>query len=280
MPDLPLGAVIAFDFQAWDMRDEIALLDAAGVGRVQVYRNYVQGITAAAVRETLEQAGLVVDSLHGYFQADDLPGPPCDLSAADRSLREASLGLMRLEAEFARTLGCRDIVVHPVGVESRMTDAWREAALAEACRGLDRLGGEFGVRFLIENMPPPFFGSDALPLRRTVDALASPHVGLAYDSGHAMLAGDPVGVVRLMGPRLWGVHLHDNRGKQDDHLIAGMGVIPFEDVARALAEVGYGGTFLIEVYRPTAEVRRDLTPERLAFIERLRRLASGQSPAG
>jgi sugar phosphate isomerase/epimerase len=279
MSDLPLGAVIAFDFQAWDVSDEIALLAAAGVRRVQVYRNYVQGITAAAVRKTLDQAGLAADSLHGCFQADDLAGPLCDLSAADRGLREASLDLMRLEAEFARVLGCRDIVVHPVGLGSKMTDGWRERALAESGRGLDRLGREFGVRFLIENMPPPYFGTDVRPLCRVVDALASPHVGLAYDSGHAMLAGDPVGIVRLMGPRLWGVHLHDNRGLQDDHLIPGTGIIPFEEVARALAEVHYGGTFMIEVYRPTAEVRRDLTPGRLAFIDRLRRLASGQVPA-
>jgi len=32
---------------------------------------------------------------------------------------------------------------------------------------------------------------------------------------------------------------------------------------------------MLEIYRETAEVRRDLTPERLAYIERLRRLASG-----
>jgi len=278
MPDLPLGAVIAFDFKSWDVRDEIALLHQVGVRRVQVYRNYVQGITARQIRETLEAAGLVADSLHGYFHADDLPGPPCDLSAADTAARGAAIEIMRREAEFARVVGCRDIIVHPVGVGSKLSDAWRAAALAESAEHLARLGEAADVRFLTENMPPPYFASDARPLREVAEATASPHVGLAYDSGHAMLAGDPVGLVRLLGPRLWGVHLHDNWGKQDDHLIPGMGVTPFEDVARALAEVGYAGTFVIEVYRPTEEVRRDLTPERLAFIDRLRRLASGQVP--
>jgi sugar phosphate isomerase/epimerase len=276
MPDLPLGAVIALDFKTWDVRDEIALLHQVGVGRVQIYRNYVQGLTARRVRETLEAAGLVADSLHGYFQADDLPGPPCDLSSADPAGRWTSLDLMRGEAEFARRLGCRDIIIHPIGTGSTPGDAWRAAALAESADELARIGEAMDVRFLVENMPPPYFGSDARPLRRIADALASPRLGLAYDSGHAMLVGDPVGLVRLFGPRLGGVHLHDNFGKQDDHLIPGMGSIPFEDVARALAEVGYGGTFMIEVYRPTDEVRRDLTPERLAFIDRLRRLASGQ----
>ena len=278
MPDLPLGAVIAFDFQAWDVRDEIALLHEVGIHRVQVYRNYVQGISAGQVRKTLEGAGLVADSLHGYFQADDLPGPPCDLSSADWSARQRSLDLMRGEAEFACTLGCRDVLIHPVGIGSRLGDAWRPAALAESAGDLARLAEATDVRFLIENMPPPYFGSDVRPLRRIVDAANSPHLGLAYDSGHAMLSGDPVGPIRLMGSRLGGVHLHDNGGAHDDHLIPGMGIIPLEDVARALAEAGYAGTFMIEVYRPTEEVRRDLTPERLAFIERLRRVASGLTP--
>jgi sugar phosphate isomerase/epimerase len=275
MPDLPLGAIIAFDFKTWDVRDEIALLRQVGVRRVQVYRNYVQGISARHVRETLDAAGLVADSLHGYFQSDDLPGPPCDLSAADGALREASVELMNGETQFARALGCRDIIVHPVGVNSRVDDPWRAESLAETAAALARLGRDHGVRFLLENMPPPYFTADVLPLRQAVDALDSPHVGLAYDSGHAMLMGRPVDAVRLMGPRLGGVHLHDNRGEQDDHLIPGMGTIPFEDVAGALAQVGFAGTFMIEVYRPTEELRRDLTPERLAFIERLRRLASG-----
>jgi len=79
-----------------------------------------------------------------------------------------------------------------------------------------------------------------------------------------------------MGPRLWGVHLHDNDGTEDEHLLPGMGTVPFDDVAAALVEVGFAGTFMLEIYRDTWEVRRDLTPERLDYINRLRRLASGR----
>jgi sugar phosphate isomerase/epimerase len=179
------------------------------------------------------------------------------------------------EAKYARTLGCRDIIIHPVPSGDTQNDAFRIGTLTESARRLAEIGRQSDVRFLIENMPPPVFGADAAMLRRIVDEVDSPHLGLSYDSGHAMLAGNPVGTIHAMGPRLWGVHLHDTRGTEDDHLIPGMGVVPFDDVARALAAVGYQGTFMIEVYRPTAEVRRDLTPERLAFIDRLRLLASG-----
>jgi sugar phosphate isomerase/epimerase len=276
MHDLPLGTVIAFDFKTWNVQEEIALIQEVGIGRVQVYRNYKQGISAEEVRRTLEGAGLLPDSLHGYFSLEGFDGPPCDLSSADEALRSASVEIMRGEARYARTLGCRDIIIHPVPSGDTQNDAFRIGTLTASAGRLHEIGREHDVRFLIENMPPPMFGRQASDLRQVVDAVASPHVGLAYDSGHATLAGDPIGAIHAMGPRLWGVHIHDNLGSKDDHLIPGMGVIPFDDVARALAEVSYSGTFILEVYRTTAEVRRDLTPERLAFIETLRRKASGR----
>jgi len=275
MPDLPLGAVIAFDFQAWNVLEEIAILRQVGIRRVQVWRNYSQGITAYRVRETLEAAGLAAESLHGYFQLEPGDRPGSDLSSPDAQVRQDVIEILRHEAEFARAIGCRDIIVHPAAPGQTADDPRRPGGLTAAIAALAEIGRRDDVRFLVENMPPPMFGSDARVLRQAVDDAGGRHVGLNYDSGHAMLAGDPVGAVRAMGPRLWGVHLHDNLGEKDDHMIPGTGRVPLEEIARALAEVGYGGTFMLEVYRPTDEVRRDLTAERLAFIERLRRLASG-----
>jgi len=276
MPDLPLGAVIAIDFDKWDMDEEIALIRKAGIRRVQVYRNCARGRPASDIRARLDAAGLAVDSLHGYIELEILDGPAFDLSAESASDRDAALEIARRETAFARGLGCRDVIVHPVGPGDTEGDVFREAALADSARHLARIAEEADARFLLENMPPPMFGADGRLLRRLVDAVGSPHLGLAYDAGHANVLGRPVDTVRDMGPRLWGVHLHDNDGSEDDHLLPGMGTVPFEAVARALAEVGFGGTFMLEVYRETAEVRRDLTPKRLAFIDRLRRLASGE----
>ena len=276
MPLLPLGAVIAFDFEKWDVDEEIAIIHHARIRPVQVYRNYVQGITADHIRQVLADADLVPDSLHGYIDLPMFDGPTFDLSTADPATRRASLDIARGEAEFARRLGCRDIILHPVGSGDTRDDPWRPDALADAARALAPIAEAADVRFLIENMPPAMFGADARLLRRIVDELDSPHVGLAYDAGHANIARDPVGILRAMGPRLWGVHLHDNDGHEDGHYLPGMGTVPFEDVARTLAEIGFPGTFMLEIYRDTDEVRRDLTPDRLAFIRHLQQVASGR----
>jgi len=115
MPDLPLGAVIAFDFDKWDVQEEIDLVRGARIRRVQVYRNWPQATPAADIRRVLADAGLLADSLHAYIELDMLDGPAFDLSAEDASARGAALEIARRETDFAHGLRCRDIVVHPVG---------------------------------------------------------------------------------------------------------------------------------------------------------------------
>ena len=273
-PILPLGAVVAFDFPKWNVPEEMALLHSADIGRVQVYRHYVQAVPPERIRRTLLDAGFTIDSLHAYIDLELYDGPPFDLSSPDTGKRALALQVARSEAEFARALGCRDIIIHPAG-HGTCDEPGRADALRAIAGRLARIAQEADVRFLLENMPPPMFGTDAEVLRAIVDEADSPALGLVYDSGHASLAGRTVETVRQMGPRLWGVHMHDNGGKEDDHFLPGIGVVALEDAARALAEVKFGGTFMLEIYRETSEVRRDLTPERLAYIQRLCRIASG-----
>ena len=45
------------------------------------------------------------------------------------------------------------------------------------------------------------------------------------DVGHALLMGDVVDAIETCSGHLVTTHLHDNRGKSDDHLVPGKGVI-------------------------------------------------------
>ena len=139
MPDLPLGAVVAFEFEKWNADEEIALVHDAGAGLVQVYRNYPKGVTAEHIRGVLDGAGLVADSLHAYIDIEMFDGPPFDLSAEDASARNDALDIARREADYARTLGCRDIVVHPVGPGDTRDDAFRPDNLAASAERLARI---------------------------------------------------------------------------------------------------------------------------------------------
>ena len=49
------------------------------------------------------------------------------------------------------------------------------------------------------------------------------------------------------------MHLSDNKGKVDDHLPLGAGLIDWADAARALKASGYDGTVTLEVFSPHRE---------------------------
>jgi hypothetical protein len=54
--------------------------------------------------------------------------------------------------------------------------------------------------------------------------------------------------IRECGPALRTCHLHDNLGSADEHLDCGEGVVPWRAVLEALAEVGYRGPLVVELY--------------------------------
>jgi sugar phosphate isomerase/epimerase len=50
----------------------------------------------------------------------------------------------------------------------------------------------------------------------------------------------------MIGDKLKAVHIHDNMGKEDEHLIPGDGIIDWNAFADALREIGYTGVISLE----------------------------------
>ena len=81
------------------------------------------------------------------------------------------------------------------------------------------------------------------------DAFGDPeHVGICYDFGHANLTG---GCHRqnlnAIGKRLRAVHVQDNHGRSDEHLLPFFGSIDWEQAMLGLAESGYRGELTFEI---------------------------------
>ena len=73
-------------------------------------------------------------------------------------------------------------------------------------------------------------------------------VGLV-DTGHAIVRGlAPHEFIANMLPgRLQGLHIHDNYGNTDAHMLPGIGIIDWDLVINALAERDYPGDFSLEI---------------------------------
>ena len=59
--------------------------------------------------------------------------------------------------------------------------------------------------------------------------------------------GDLVDAIETVSGHLLTTHVHDNRGKTDDHLVPFDGTIEWPAALTAMQKVGYDGTVLLEV---------------------------------
>jgi sugar phosphate isomerase/epimerase len=159
--------------------------------------------------------------------------------------------------EACRLLGGEIVVVH-TGTCRVPTPEFLQRA-RERClsllRSLAGRAGELGVKLAVENGSSPHSPfSTPEELRGVVEEVGA---GIAYDVGHANLREREEGrrldvrsQVRAMGKSLLHVHVHDNRGKDDDHLVPGEGEIDFGALSGALRELGYGGMLIAELWNP------------------------------
>ncbi len=107
-----------------------------------------------------------------------------------------------------------------------------------------------------------------------IERLGADHLGVCVDTGHANLGdlGAPQ-AIRMAGPRLLTLHLHDNWGQVDDHLPPGRGNIDWPDVLAALREVGFSRPLQLELTDRAPHREYDQALEIRQGIENTRRLA-------
>jgi sugar phosphate isomerase/epimerase len=117
------------------------------------------------------------------------------------------------------------------------------ASLGEVARVLkDR-----GTRLAVEYKPHELVANADSALR-LCDSIGSPNIGVLLDTGHALWAAEdlPI-VVRMLGSRLFHVHLDDTPGDIDRDLPPGRHH-NFGPFFEALATSGYRGLLSLDMY--------------------------------
>lgn len=83
-------------------------------------------------------------------------------------------------------------------------------------------------------------------LKYIFDRIDSPAVGFCYDAGHRHAFEPEVDLLSLYGSRLIALHLHDNDGSGDQHLIPFSSTIDWAEQMAAIAATGYSGPTTLE----------------------------------
>lgn len=115
---------------------------------------------------------------------------------------------------------------------------------------------KYNVKLAIENMFNydsirkcicPTVCSTAEEMADYIDTLDDEHFVACLDVGHGHLTGDtPDNMARILGDRLEVLHVHDNNGFSDQHVIPYHGNINWDSFCNVLTEIGYKGSLSFE----------------------------------
>jgi len=251
---LPFG----FDF---DTRRFIDAYRGAGCVSGQYYRNPLNAPSIRDAISLVRGAEMPFDSIHGIF------GWRYDPSSKNELMREFCLETYEIEGVIAKELGGPSVVVHPsANREDLMPYTPRDAAwqqesrwghLDDFLKRLADIGERLGVTYLIENVPYVFpLGHDAPALAERILAVGSDRVRMCFDTGHAHITGSVHEDLLACAPAIGYVHINDNDGTEDSHLMPGDGTIDWPAFSKAVEQSGLAVPMMLEVFYPEENVEK------------------------
>ncbi len=183
----------------------------------------------ARMAEPLRDAGLSI-TVHGPFM-DLAPGSP------DPEIRRVTRDRFERFLKAIRVFRPKTVVCH-AGYDKRrywpLWDLWLEKSVEFWGRLSERVRDE-GSLLVLENV----YEDEPRDLLALFRPLEDRGVGFCLDTGH-QAAFSPAGLERwltCLAPYLVQIHLHDNRGAQDEHLALGRGTIDFSTFFRDLVRL-------------------------------------------
>lgn len=221
-------------------------------------------------KENCEAAGLWVNQAHAHYYGASQSRTFTPL------MWEENTNLIVRDIEAAGICQVPWLVIHPDSAYDGAGYSHRLSLKKETERfkRFGELAAKYGTAIAIENMVDTMsskagrrFGVTAEDLLELLDLLGDDKLfGICWDTGHANLAQiNQPEAIRQMGKHLKALHINDNRGEKDDHLLPYLGYVEWEPVLKALKEAGYTGDFTYEIHNFTSGFGPDLHHEAMRF---------------
>ena len=197
------------------------------------------------IRKALDAGGLVCNQTHA----------PMDFSAACKLCPKTPEMERIIRAfRFSQILGAKTVVVHAVTDVKpvdfipynlrfyKLLEPYAKAAIVKiAVENLFKFDAKF------HRFEGVFETGEKLS--SFVQKLRSPQFVACVDTGHAALTGTPPEklIAGMNKSLVKCVHLHDNDGKDDLHLLPYSGVLDWDEILSSLKKIGYDGDITFEI---------------------------------
>jgi sugar phosphate isomerase/epimerase len=200
------------------------------------------------IKKSADAAGIEINQVHGPWcnsLSDEVEG-----GIAKR------LHYMKICVDATALLGVKYMVVHPImpyGTSDkgaplfvRTTRRCNIDFLRELC---DYAAGK-GVVICLENMPfTDLSVSTPEQIAGIIDEVGKDNLKMCLDTGHAAIFKEwqPDKALRVYGDYIKVLHVHDNKGKADEHRLPYHGgVINWSAFSKALSEIKFDGVLTLE----------------------------------
>lgn len=201
-------------------------------------------------KQLAQEAGIDFSQVHGPWRF-----PPRDGTPEERAER---LHSMQRSVHGAAVLGSKYLVIHPImpfGIDDLKTGLAEETHKLNLTfmRALVETARQEGVTVCLENMPFPDFSiSTPDAIAAFVREIDDPHFMMCLDTGHVNVFKElsPADAVRKHADLIKVLHVHDNGGRRDEHLIPYYGTVNWADFTAALHEGGFDGVLSLECVPP------------------------------
>ena len=203
------------------------------------------------VGEWLQKLALRAGSIHAPICASFTNGewgPAFSNAAADATRRDRAIEETSVAIRAARRLGVEIAVLH-LGLPRGQQIPPGDNDVRAVSRSLEQLiatATEAGLQLALEVIPNNLSTPPAL-LDWLTGELDSGVTGICLDVGHAHLMNGAPEAAELLAGYVITTHLHDNRGRSDDHLVPFAGTIDWPATMSALWKIGYEGRLVFEV---------------------------------
>jgi protein FrlC len=236
-------------------------------GRPHAYRRDLSEREIAALRQLMRNEGLAVASfIPAQFRY------PTSLCSPNGTIRQDSVRYIQDSIETAAALGSPIVSVCPGHTLFGQGKEDGIKRLGESLWAITEFAARHAMRIAIE--PADKYETDLLltcaDTLELIEQLDYANLGVLLDNGHAHVVGESAAdAVRLLGDKLFHVHVDDNDGARDQHLVPGEGNFDFPPLMAALRNAGYDGYLAAELgwdytFDPDPPAR--LTVERMSEI--------------
>lgn len=222
--------------------ERISLIKQAGFDGVMMFFEDKQSFEEQL--KTVKKQGLRIENVHCPFGM--MNGLWTDENAFETLIKIQSA------IDVCHCFAIPVLVIHP-------TDGLEPPSVSETgmtyFTGLVRYAQRLGVDLAFENIQRPEY------LDVIFGRISESNVKFCYDIGHENCFSKGSDCLIAFGERLAALHLHDNDGSEDSHLIPFDGNIDYDSFAKKLSAAVGRGSVSLEVMKHKSDRYRHMSPQ-------------------